>query len=136
MSRPLTLRQKLIGSAAFTSIYCVSTVALERRYKRKSPFDHTIAGTVAGFAVALGGGNPFAGLAIGLGLSAVSAPLYWWAYSVQGLPTLSEMLEQTEMKKEEKEDRAKKQKEGPTAVASSWPAPATPAEAPKANEMK
>jgi uncharacterized ion transporter superfamily protein YfcC len=123
MSKPLSLRQKLIGTTAFTSVYLLSTITLERKYKRKSPGDHLIGSTVAGFACAVGTGNPVAGMVIGIGLGAVSAPLYWYAYTVKNLPTLSEMLEKTEVTKEEAKPAASNS-------SSMWPAtPAKPADA-------
>lgn len=133
MNRPLTLGQKAIGVASFTSVYVLSSITLERRFERKSVLDHVLSSSLSGFCVAIGTGTPFVGLATGLALGVASAPVYYYAYDRRGLPTLSDMLKKTESKKDEenakkKDPLAVEQGKKPAPIAP-WPSPPSSASA-------
>jgi hypothetical protein len=90
------LRARLVGAAAFSSVYAFSVCVLERRSERKHWWQHVAASTLAGVSTAVGGGHLRAGLMVGSLLGAATAPLYHYAFVTCNLPTLNEMFKATE----------------------------------------
>jgi hypothetical protein len=86
------LRARLVGAAAFSSVYAFSVCVLERRSERKHWWQHVAASTLAGVSTAVGGGHLRAGLVVGSLLGAATAPLYHYAFVTCNLPTLNEMF--------------------------------------------
>ncbi len=131
-------RARFIGAAAFTSSYALGVILLERRSDRKAAWQHAAALTLAGVSFGVGGGAIGAGLVAGAGLGLVTAPLYHYAFVVQGLPTLSELLPRAAPAAAPSEGAAGAGDSAappavapPPAAAAGAPAPSAPAAAPQ-----